>query len=700
MKRDDAVSIVVTRAAKVIIGLIAVLIAPSLHSQTIQTPAAVAPEVPTLLLGAAWYPEQWPESRWGTDLDLMQKTHLHLVRIGEFAWSSLEPEENRYELDWMERAIDLAGKHGIYVVIGTPSAAPPAWLTQKYPETLRMLQTGQSVEHGERQQFNWANPKYRELVRRIDEQLAKRFGHNPYVIGWQIDNEYREVSFDSDTHRQFQDWLQARYGTLDNLNRRWATSYWSQTYSSWDQIPIETDHGNPGLLLSWKRFVTDTWRSYQRNQIDAIRRYADARQRITTNMMGWFDGYDHYTVSRDLDFAAWDDPIGQGHFDPVRNGAAHDLTRGFKHKNFWVMETTAGPTGWAKINTMLDKGEMRALLWHDVGHGADAASYWQWRDALNGEEQNHGSLVDVDGTPDPLYSEFAQVGLEFEKAGPFLKETSVQSEVAIIHSYESRWTLDWQKLHKSYDPIDELLSYYKPLHELGVSIDIVSPLDDLSRYKLVVAPGLNVLPQSVADNLIRYVQQGGNLVLGQNSAMKDEDNARWPQRQPGPLADLIGGRVEQYFALMSGVSVAGIWGSNEGQLYAEQLQAQAPDSEVLMRYGEGNSWLADAPAAITRKVGHGTITYIGIWMNEAGMRTAAQWMLATSGVTPEFSPVPEGIEVYRRVGSGKTVFIVENLSKGEQTVPLPRAFESVLDGVTVHSVTLPVYGVAVLAAEP
>ena len=515
-------------------------IARFLDAQVVASAASLPPEPPALLLGAAWYPEQWPESRWDADLELMQKAHLHLVRIGEFAWSSLEPQEDRYELDWMERAINLAGKHGIYVVIGTPSAAPPAWLTQKYPETLRVLQTGQRVEHGERQQFNWANPRYRELVRGIDERLAKRFGHNPYVIGWQIDNEYREVSFDPGTRRQFQTWLHAEYGTLDNLNLRWTTAYWSQTYSSWDQIPIETDHGNPGLLLSWKRFLSETWRSYQKNQIDVLRRDADPRQRITTNMMGWFDGYDHYTVSRDLDFAAWDDPIGQGHFDPVRNGATHDLTRGFKDKNFWVIETTAGPTGWANINTMLDKREMRALLWHDVGHGADAASYWQWRDALNGEEQNHGSLVDVDGTPDPLYGQFAQVGLEFEKAGPFLRGTSVQSDVAILHSYESRWTLGWQKLHKSYDPIDELLSYYKPLHELGVSIDIVPPLEDLSKYKLVVAPGLNVLSRSEADNLIRYVQHGGNLVLGQNSAMKDEDNARWPQRQPGPLGRFAG----------------------------------------------------------------------------------------------------------------------------------------------------------------
>lgn len=657
------------------------------------------PAPPSLLLGAAWYPEQWPEPRWNADLDLMQKAHIHLVRIGEFSWSRLEPQEGKYDIDWMERAIDLAGKHGIYAVIGTPTCAPPAWLTQKYPETLRISETGQRAAHGERGQFNFANDKYRELARKIDEQLARRFAHNPYVIAWQIDNEYSFVSFDSNTRAQFQDWLKVRYGTLDNLNRAWTTAYWSQTYFSWCQIPIETANGNPGLMLDWKRFVSDTWRSYQRNQIETIRSYADPRQRITTNMMGWFDGFDHYVVSRDLDLAAWDDPISQGHLDPIRNGATHDLTRGFKKRNFWVMETTAGPTTWNNGGTMVDKGEMRATIWHDIGHGADAVSYWQWRDDLNGQEQNHGAIVDVDGEPDPIYTEIAQVGREMEKAGPALQGTRVESKVAILHSYDSRWTLNWQKMKGGYDPIEELISYYLPLHELGNSIDIVSPDSDLSKYKLAVAPALNVISQGVADHLIQYAKQGGNLVLGLRSGMKDDSNARWAQRQPGPLVDTLGARVEQYFGLEAPVSVSGLWGASTASLFEEQLKVLAPDVEVLMRYGVSNGWLDNQPAAITRKVGRGTITYIGVWMDPAGMKRAARWMLATSGVKPDVPLAPDGVEVYRRAGNGKEVFIFENFSHASQTVALPSAMRDLPSGGVVHSVTLPVYGVAVLAID-
>ncbi|MGD0646614.1 MAG: beta-galactosidase, partial [Acidobacteriaceae bacterium] len=219
----------------------AVLFAPTLRAQSPKAPPPAAP--PALYLGTAWYPEQWPESRWDADLALMEAGHIRFVRIGEFAWSKLEPSEGQYDLDWLARSIRAAEQHHIAVVIGTPSAAPPAWLTTKYPETLRIKEDGRPDQHGNRQQFNWANPKYRELARAIAEQEAKRFGHDPNVIGWQIDNEYANESYGPADKAQFQSWLKARYGTLDNLNDKWTTAYWSETYSDWSQVPIQTTYG-------------------------------------------------------------------------------------------------------------------------------------------------------------------------------------------------------------------------------------------------------------------------------------------------------------------------------------------------------------------------------------------------------------------------------------------------------------------------
>jgi beta-galactosidase len=674
------------------LAITSLLVPLALRSQTI------APPPPAILLGTAWYPEQWPESRWDADLTLMQEAGVRMVRVGEFAWSTMEPSEGQYNFGWLDRAIAAAAKHHIYTVLGTPTAAPPAWLTQKYPETLRVYEDGRRAEHGNRQQFNFADPKYRELARGIAEQMAKRYGHNPWVLGWQIDNEYADVSFDPDTKAQFQQWLKARYGSLDNLNARWTTAYWSETYSEWNQIPIETRDGNPGLLLSWKRFVTDTWRSYQKNQLDVIRANSDPKQFITTNMMGWFDGYDLDIVCKDLDLASWDDYVGEGQLDPALNGAAHDLTRGFKGKNFWVMETQPGFVDWAPINNSLNKGEVRAMAWHDVGHGADTVSYWQWRSDLNGQEEYHGTLVGPDGTPVPLYPEVQQVGRDFAVASPVLAGTTVKSEVAILHSYDSRWAIEWQKQNDEYNPVSEIISYYRPLRAITQSLDIVAPTNPLDHYKLVVAPGLNMISDAAAKNLIEYVRQGGHLVLGQRSGMKNVDNGLQTERQPGPLVDLLGGRVEQYYALVHPVPVQGQFGSGECSLWAELLSAKDNQTEVLETYGKSNGWLDGQPAAITRQVRKGRITYIGAWLDADGMKAAAKWMTDISGVKPAFGPVPDGVEVYPRYGEHGTVFILVNFSKTEETVALPSRMNDVLKGGTEDFVTLPVFGVAVLLA--
>jgi beta-galactosidase len=660
-----------------------------------------ANEPPPLLLGAAWYPEQWPESRWNADLDLMQKAHMHMVRMGEFAWSTMEPREGQYDLDWLERAINLAGQHGIYVVLGTPSAGPPVWMASKYPEILVTGSDGKQYVGSTRNHYNWNNEVYCRFVREMDEHLAKRFGHNPYVIGWQIDNEYSNQSYDSATQAQFHAWLEHRYGTIGRLNRAWTTAYDNQSYSSFDEIPLVNGTGdnNPGLWLDAKRFISDSLRNYQKVQIDAIRKYADPRQKITTNMMRWYDLYDHYTVGQDLDITSLDNPQVAGKFDPIGMAAPQDLIRGIKGQDYWIMETTAGPRGGGNASVQLEKGAMRASIWADIGLGANLVSYWQWRDALNGGEQNHGALVDVDGEPDPIYAEYSQIGSEFEKAGPVIDGTSPVASVALLDSYPSRWTIDWQKMNPEYDAIKEIMSYYAPLHALGYTVDIVPPNRDLSRYKLVIAPGLNVLTQAESDNLARYVRQGGHLVLGQRSAMKDDDNARWPQRQPGPLAFLLGARVEQYTALEHPVDVSGVWGEATDQLFAEQLAVQDVDVKVLMRYHALRSWLDGEPAAVTRRIGDGSFTYVGAWLDDAGTKRSVEWMLAQSGVKPDTFPVPQGVEVYRRVSKDRVVFIVENDSAEAQAVSLPRVMKDVLTQETIHSLQLPVYGVAVVVEK-
>ncbi len=672
---------------------------------TVASEATLAQEissVPSLLLGSAWYPEQWPESRWDADLALMEAAHLHVVRIGEFAWSRMEPAEGQYDLDWLARVIRLAEKHRLAVVLGTPTDAPPAWLTSKYPDTLRVDENGRLAQHGGRRQFNYASPRYRLFCADIAGRLAQRFGHDPNVIGWQIGNEYTDESFDPATRTLFQQWLQRRYGTLDALNQHWATAYWSQTYDRWDEIPLVATGGNPGLLLEHRHFVTDTWRSFQRVQIDAIRRWADTRQFITTNIGGlaWSDHFDHYEITRDLDLASWDDYVGQGQLDPTRNGALHDFVRGWKRAPFWVMETQPGSVNWAPVNTTLNRGETRVMAWQAIGHGANAVLYWQWRSALNGQEQYHGTLVGADGEPVPIYSEVSRIGSEFERAASALRGTQPVAQVAILESYDSRWAIDFQPHNHSYDELQVLLDWYRPLRQSGLTVDIVNASSPLNGYKLVVAPGLNVLSSELAAHLKAYVEQGGHLVLGPRSGMKDEYNSLNPQRQPGPLVPALGGRVEQYYALDGAVPVDGAIGTGTATIWAEQLSTQASDARVLMRYGKSNGWLDGQPAMITRPMGKGSITYLGAMLDANLMQAATTWMLDGAQLQPEFVALPEDVEVCRRVRSGRTIYILLNHGAQPASITLPAPMRDLLDDHPPQTtITLASQGVVVLEEQ-
>lgn len=668
-------------------------------------PAAAASEqwpAPTvqserLWLGSAWYPEQWPEDAWERDIVLMKQQGANVVRIGEFAWARMEPEEGRIDLDWLARAVALARKHGLKVVLCTPTNTPPAWLTSKYPDTLRIDGAGVRLGHGGRRQFSISSPRYRELSRKIVTAMAERFGRDPDVIGWQIDNEYTDESYDPAARAAWAEWLKKRFGTLDALNAAWTTQYWSQTYSDWAQVPFNDKPGNPGWMLELKRFITSTWVDFQKNQLDAIRAHAAPRQFVTTNLggLGWANRFDRYAINRDLDMASWDNYVGTGHLEPYRNGATHDLARGWKRKNFWVMEAQPGFVNWAPVSNILDRGETRAMAWHMIGHGADAVLWWQWRPALNGQEQYHGALVGPDGAPLPFYEEAAELGRDFARASNEVAGTTPVSQVAILQDYDSRWAIDFQLHHRDYDQIKLLLDYYRPLKDRLGAVDIVEAAGPLDAYKLAFAPSLNIITDEMAAKLSAWVRGGGHLVLGPRSGMKDAYNRLTVQRQPGPLVELLGGRVEQFYALDEQVPVSGEGGSATARIWAEQLSAKAPDTQVLMRYGKSNGWLDGQPAAITRAVGKGRITYLGTMLDDAAMRRFVEGQVQGAGVTM-LDRLPDGVERMTRTGKGREITILVNHGKTPRTIALPVPLRDVLEGGTVRAVSLDAYGVAVL----
>jgi beta-galactosidase len=661
--------------------------------------AASTPPAP-LPFGVAWYPEQWPETRWERDLELMQAAHVDVVRIAEFSWSTMEPKEGVYNFAWLDRAIVEAAAHDIKVVLGTPTAAPPAWLTQKYPDVLRVNETGRREEHGGRQQYNFTSPRYLALARKIAEKMAIRYGRNPNVIGWQIDNEVGPASFDDGTKAKFHDWLRKKYGTLDNLNRRWAAAYWSQTYTRFDQVPMHSTGQNPGLLMAFKHFVTDMWTNYIRNQETIIRTHADRRQFVTTNSMHWYSVYDHYELHSPLDFASWDNYIPEGRFVWTDNAVQHDLVRGYKRKNFWVMETQAGYVNYGTINRSLDPGQMREMAWQAVGHGADALLYWQWRSAPNGQEQYYGTLLGPDGEPVPVYAEAQKIGAEFSRAGAMLAGTAPKAQVALLHSYASRWAIAFQPHHKDFDPIEEFDAFYRPLAHQAQIVDVVSADTPLEQYRLAIAPALNVVSEDEARHLIAYVRGGGHLVLGPRSGLKDEDNALYTVRQPGPLAALLGAHVEQYYALDTPTALNGDLGTGQATIWAEALAIDNPDTKVLMRYGEGNNWFANRPAIVTRRIGKGSITYVGAWLDAETMAKLTGRLLAQAEVASAIAGIPDDIEVCERQNADKKVVILINHGDTAHVIRLPAVMHDILnDRPTSESITLSPHDVAILSAE-
>jgi beta-galactosidase len=665
------------RWAALALGM-AVLVAalPSaLESASAQAPfperATAFPSKPAIAVGVSWYPEQWPESRWETDLQLMRDTGFNTVRIGEFAWSRMEPSEGAYDFAWMDRAIAAAQRHGMMVVIGTPTASPPAWLTQKYPDVLRIDETGASAGHGGRRHFSFASLRYRDFCRRIASAMARRYGHNPAVVGWQIDNEVGPPSFDAEAVKAWQAFLKARYGTIDTLNRRWATQYWSQHYNDFGQVPLRaTGQQNPGLLLDFKHFTTATWTDYIQNQVRAVRPLIDSRAFITTNTMFWNAGFDHFAMHRDLDLAAWDNYIPDGRPDWVANGANHDLVRGYKRRNFWLMETQPARVDWVPVNRALDPGQVREMAWQAVAHGADAVLYWQWRPAANGQETYHGAILGQDGKPNPVQPEIAQVAADLVRAAPLLADTSPAAKVAMLFSYDSRWAIDLQRHHKDFDPVKAFTDFYRPLRIQSQGVHIVGADADLARYPLVVAPNLMVLTEAGAKALERYVRAGGHLVLGPRSGVRDDANALWPSRQPGPLLDLLGARVAQYYALNEGLGITGLV-EGKAAIWAEELEPVAKDVRTLATYSDPGGWLAGKPAILRRKVGSGSITYVGAWLDAATMSKLAAKLLADASIAPVVAGADPDLEIGVRRGAGKSVLIAINHGDVAHPLPLP-----------------------------
>ena len=647
-------------------------------------------------IGSSYYPEHWDGSYWAKDIRLMKEAGFTVARMAEFAWSTMEPAAGEFNFDWLGYAIAQLAAAGIGSVLGTPTAAPPAWLVQQHPDMLAVDENGQRVQFGNRCHYCVNSPEFHFATRRIVSAMAECFGKNPHVIGWQLDNEYNRICYCERCQKLFRQFLRRKFGTLDALNEHWSTAYWSQTYSNWDQVPLPVGPHNPGLMLEFRRFVTESYRQFQRLQVDTLRPYLAPKVWITHNFMGWFDGFDHYAVSEDLDMASWDWYVGTGYHDYLASGAAHDLTRGFKRKNFWLIETQPGNVNWSPLNNVVNKGEARAMAWHAVAHGADAVLYWQWRSALGGQEQMHGTLVDQSGQPRPFYDEAKQLAGDLAKTSGILLGTTPVADVALLNSYDNRWSIHAQRHHKDFDYVTHFSHYYRALAARNIATDILSADASLNGYKLVVAPALLLLNEKRAAQLKVFVENGGHLVLTIRSGMKDDYNALLSLRQPGMLAEIAGVEVEEYYALFEPVPLVGENFKGESRIWSERLKVTDQTTNVLARFGKSNGWLDGQAAITTHAYGKGSVTYVGAWLDDVSQQKLMDGIVKFAGVEPVME-CPAGVEARKRVNpQGHEVFVIVNHEQAEKRLKLPWMAYEHLSGSDVRELKLDSYGVVVL----
>ncbi len=627
------------------------------------------PPIPAnFALGVCDYPEHVPWEQWKHYPERQKQLGITYVRVAEFAWSKMEPEEGVFDWQWLDDAIEALAEAGLKVVMCTPTATPPAWLIRQHPEILATGIDGHIRNFGSRKHYDHASPIYREHSRRITTEVAQRYGQHPAVEGWQTDNEWgchsTTRSYGGASAVAFREWLERKYGHLEALNQAWGNIFWSQEYSAWSQIDppfnLVTDT-NPSHLLDFHRFASDAVKEFQAEQVAIIRELSPGRW-ITHNYMMHFNEFDHYANSEVLDFASWDSyPLGQleraplseeervkwartGHPDYISWN--HDVYRGLKGRRaFWVMEQGAGQVNWAPSNCLPVEGAVQLWTAQAYAHGASCVSYFRWRAATIAQEMMHSGLLRHDETLDRGGQEISRM----EVGGR--NNAEIPAKVALLHDYESQWVYDVQPHSARASYVRQTMLFYIALRSLGVDVDIRHPDHDLSGYAVIVAPAIQLMGAERAAHLASYAEET-RLVFGPRTAYRTPTGRVQEDGQPGPLRDLVGQRLLNFDGMRPGLHVHA--GGFEVETWAESYEPI--DADVVMTYDDGP--LA-GKAAVTRK---GNAISIGAWSAPLIVSVLEQ-LLAESGV-----PTAHLAEGVRRSTRGSTE-IWMNWSQTAQVLP-------------------------------
>lgn len=668
-----------------------------------------APAGRRIAFGADYNPDQWPREVWDEDVALMREAGVTTVSVAIFSWARLQPSADTWDFEWLDDVMDLLHANGIAVDLATATASPPAWLTTAHPEVLPVTRTGVTLSPGGRQQWRPTSPVFREHALNLAETMANRYADHPALVAWHVSNELGCANvwdYSDDAAAAFRVWLQARYGTLAELNHAWGTAFWSQLYGTWDEIlppRVAPAMINPTQQLDFKRFSSDALLDYLRAEREILRRVTPTIP-VTTNFMVMQNtsGMDYASWAADVDFVSNDHYVHPGSQGRDELSFSANLTSGIAGGDPWfLMEHSTSAVNWQPVNPPKKPGELaRDSLLH-VAHGADAVCYFQWRQSARGAEKYHSAMVPHAGRDSTLFRDIVDLGAVLGRLAPVAGSHRSPARAAILFDWDSRWTSELDS-----HPTDRLryhqeaLDWYSAFLALGVRADVIPAASDLTGYDVVVAPILHVVPEGLAQRLTRWVEDGGHLVTTYFSGIVDENDHVWLGGYPGALRDLLGIRVEELGPLFDDDSLA-LDDGRVATLWADAVDVVDPAVEVLTAYASGE--LEGRPAVTRRVVGSGSAAYVSTRLGADGIGPTLATLLERAGVQSEMPEDIRGrVELTVRTQGDEVFWFVVNRTSEPLSFVLPAsaagavALLGELQSSTLH---LPARGVAVVRVE-
>lgn len=669
--------------------------------------APLFPKVAALLHGADYNPEQW-ENYPGIiekDITMMQQAKCNVMSVGIFSWAKLEPREGEYDFAWLDAVIEKLYAAGIHIFLATPSGARPAWMSQKYPEVLRVGRDRVPALHGGRHNHCMTSPVYREKTLKINRLLAERYSQHPAVLGWHISNEYGGECHCGLCQQKFRDWLKARYKTLDALNHAWWSTFWSHTYTDWSQIESPAPQGEVsihGLNLDWRRFNTAQVSDFCRHEVAPLKA-VNADLPVTTNFMEYFYDYDYWQLAKEIDFISWDS-YPMWHREKEETTLAcytamyHDMIRSLKGgKPFVLMESTPSTTNWQPISKLKKPGMHILSSLQAVAHGADSVQYFQWRKSRGSVEKFHGAVIDHVGHLD------TRVGREVSKLGDMLARLSpvagcrTEARVAIVFDQQSRWAMDDaagpRNMGLEYEKT--VNEHYRPFWEKGIAVDVIDADQPLSQYALVIAPMLYMVRQGFAERAEAFVAEGGHLVTTYWSGIVDETDLCFTGGFPGPLRKLLGIWAEEIDCLGEGERnlVQGLAGNASGLQGPYQVRhlcelIHTETAQALATYRD--DFYAGRPAVTVNRFGNGKAWHVAsrndLQFQRDFFAGIINELALPQAVDADFPP---GVVATARTDGESTWVFVQNFTAQQQLVTLPEGYtDSMTDAAAVGETVL------------